>query len=79
MNLSVHKKGGRLVDKDTKKILDAAKRQGFIVTTTRRGHRQVWLGDRLVTTFSGTASDWRAMKNALSALRRAGFVWPPRH
>lgn len=67
------------MDKDTKKILDAAKRQGFTVVTTRRGHRQVWLSDRLITTFSGTASDWRAMKNGLSALRRAGFVWPVRH
>lgn len=68
-----------MVDKDTKKILDAARRQGFTVTTTRRGHRQIWLGEQLVTTFSGTASDWRATKNALSAMRRAGFVWPPKH
>ena len=33
----------------------------------------------LITTFAGTASDRRSVKNALSALRRAGFVWPPRH
>ncbi len=68
-----------MVDKDTRKMLAAAKEQGFTVETTRRGHLRVWQGDRLITTFAGTASDWRSARNALAALRRAGFVWPPRH
>ena len=27
--------------------------------------------------FSGTPSDWRAIRNFLAALKRKGFLWPP--
>lgn len=53
---------------------EAVKRQGFMVVTTRRGHRQVWFDDQPITPF-GHASDWRR-KNAVSALSRAGVLWP---
>jgi hypothetical protein len=65
------------MDKDLKKIAKALKAQGFETEATRKGHLMVYRDGRLVTTFSGTASDWRALKNALAALRRAGFRWPP--
>lgn len=68
-----------MMNKDTRKLLAAARDQGFTVETTSRGHLRVFRDGQLVTTFSGTASDWRAAKNALAAMRRAGFAWPPRH
>ncbi|MCW2852165.1 MAG: hypothetical protein JWM84_1829 [Nocardioides sp.] len=51
--------------------------QGYEVRVTKRGHVAVFQDGRHVVTFSGTPSDWRAMKNALAALKRAGFRWPP--
>lgn len=66
------------MDKDMRKIAKALREQGFEVETTSKGHLMVFRDGRLVTTFSGTASDWRAMRNAIAKARRAGFVWPPR-
>ena len=60
-----------MADKDT--------RQGFDVRTTARGHAQVRnaVGE-IVAVFSGTPGDVRALRNGIAALRRAGFVWPPK-
>lgn len=65
-----------MMDKDLKKIVEALRAAGYDVSPTRRGHR-VSRDGRVVTTFSGTASDRRAHGNALAALRRDGFQWPP--
>lgn len=65
------------MDKDLKKIAKALREQGFEVEVTRRQHLRVFRDGRLVATFSGTASDWRSMKNSLADARRAGFDWPP--
>lgn len=65
------------MDKDLRKISDALKNQGFEVEVTARQHLLVFRGDALVVTFSGTASDWRAIRNGIAKARRAGFVWPP--
>ena len=65
------------MDKDTRKVLDEAERQGFTVRITSKGHALVRDADgRPVTTFSGTASDRRSLVNSLARLRRAGFTWP---
>lgn len=66
------------MDKDTKKILKAARAAGFDVRRTSKGHYLVTLDGRGVTTFPGTASDRRGIRNGLAAMRRAGFEWPPR-
>jgi hypothetical protein len=67
------------VDKDTKKVLAEAERQGFTVRTTSRGHAQVRNADgQVVAVFSGSPSDIRALRNSIAELRRAGFVWPPK-
>ena len=58
-------------------IVKALRAAGYDVSPTRRGHIRVSRDGRAVTTFSGTASDWRAHRNALAALRRDGFQWPP--
>lgn len=58
-------------------ILKALEAQGFTVRRTKRGHYFVTLGGKPVTTFAGTPSDWRSLRNSLAAARRAGFRWPP--
>jgi hypothetical protein len=67
------------VDKDTRKLLKEAERQGFTWRQTRKGHIQVRDAEGMVVAvFAGTASDHRSMRNALADLKRAGFQWPPR-
>lgn len=65
------------MDKDLRKIVRALKAQGFEVAVTGKGHLVVTREGALVATFSGTASDWRSIRNSLAPLRRAGFRWPP--
>ena len=72
-----YQKKARMMDKDLKKIVKALRAAGYDVSPTRRGHIRVSRDGRAVTTFSGTASDRRAHRNALAALRRDGFQWPP--
>ncbi len=67
------------MDKDTKKVLAEAERQGFTVRATSKGHAQVRNADgQVVAVFSGSASDVRALRNGIAELRCAGFVWPPK-
>lgn len=62
------------MDKDTKRLVEELREQGFKVSTTSRGHTVVYRDGRRVTTLSGTPSDRRAWLNAMAALKRAGFV-----
>lgn len=66
------------MDKDLRKIIKALEAQGFDVEYTSKGHPQVYRDGVLIATFSGTASDWRSIRNSLSPLKRAGFRWPPK-
>ena len=66
------------MDKDLRKIVKALEAQGFEVQTTKRGNLAVYRDGALIATFSGSSSDWRAIRNALAPLKRAGFQWPPR-
>lgn len=66
------------MDKDLRKIVKALKDQGFDVEVTGKGHLMVTRDGALIATFSGTASDWRSIRNGLAPLKRAGFRWPPR-
>lgn len=65
------------MDKDLRKIVKALEAQGFDVAVTKRGHVVVTRDGRMIATFSGTASDWRSIRNGLAYLKRAGFRWPP--
>ena len=65
------------MDKDLRKIVKALEDQGFEIEVTTRGHVMAFRDGKLIVTFSGTASDWRAMKNGIAKARRAGFRWPP--
>jgi hypothetical protein len=57
----------------------AAKQQGWPVDRTADGHPRFWPPDGVTAPaiFSGTPSDWRAIRNFLADLRRKGFRWPP--
>lgn len=63
--------------KDLRKVLREAERQGFTWNTRSSGHIEVRRNGERITTFAGTASDHRSMKNGLAHMRRAGFKWPP--
>lgn len=65
------------MDKELRKIVKALEAQGFEVSVTKRQHVVVARDGRVIATFSGTASDWRSIRNGLSYLKRAGFRWPP--
>ncbi|MCV2395903.1 hypothetical protein OEB99_16430 [Actinotalea sp. M2MS4P-6] len=66
------------MDKDTRKVLREAERQGFTIRTTSDGHPMVYRGGVFVTKASTTPGDQRSLRNLIAALRRHGFVWPPR-
>ncbi|MBP8880678.1 MAG: hypothetical protein KBG77_06215 [Dermatophilaceae bacterium] len=66
------------MDKDLKKLIAAIEAEGYTTAPTRRGHVRVYRDGTLITTFSGTSSDWRGVRNSLAPLRRLGFNWPPK-
>lgn len=69
----------RGIDRDTTVILKALEKAGFEVRQSKNGHPMVYKDGALITTFSKTASDRRAVKNALAQIKRqTGFQWPPR-
>ncbi len=66
------------MDKDLKKIIEALKAQGFEIEVSTKQHVMVYMNGSLIATFSGTPSDWRAIKNGVSKARKHGFQWPPK-
>ncbi|MBD7982739.1 hypothetical protein H9623_17855 [Oerskovia sp. Sa1BUA8] len=67
------------MDKDLRKVLQAITKAGYVVVINRKGHPEIYTRDgEKVTTFSGTPSDFRSLRNALAPLKRRGFRWPPR-
>jgi hypothetical protein len=67
-----------MMDKDTRKVLRAAERQGFEIRTSGTGHPMIYRDGVFVAKAASTPGDQRGLKNLIAALRRAGFVWPPR-
>lgn len=64
------------MDKDLRKIVKALAEQGFDAQLSSKGHVIVRKDGRIVATFSGTASDFRSMRNGLANVKKAGFIWP---
>jgi hypothetical protein len=63
--------------KEVVELLNQLEAQGFTWRKTGKGHAFVTAPDGSpVTTISGTPSDGHSIPNALSQLRRAGFVPP---
>lgn len=65
-----------MASKEVERLVREAVRQGFDVTYSSKGHPLIRKDGRMVTTLSGSPSDIRSLRNAIAALRRAGFVWP---
>jgi predicted RNA binding protein YcfA (HicA-like mRNA interferase family) len=65
---------------DLRDFEKAAKRQGWTISRTRRGHVVFTPPDVTVppAVHSGTPGDQAALRNLLADLRRKGLVWPPR-
>jgi hypothetical protein len=62
------------MDKDTKKLLRQAETHGFVVQRLTNGHYRVSTASgQFVTVVAGTGSDWRGLRNARAALKRAGL------
>lgn len=66
------------MNKDMRKLVKELDAQGFAVVISASNRIVVSTHDgRFVVVISGNAGDWRAIRNGLAALRRAGFRWPP--
>ena len=63
--------------KDATKIVRELRRQHFAVELANSGHWHVIQGGRRILTMAQSPSDWRAIRNDISDLRKFGFVWPP--
>lgn len=64
------------MDKDTRRLVKELERQGFETRATKRGRIIVAFEGDWITTLSRNPSDWRANRNALAQLKRAGFRYP---
>lgn len=63
---------------DLDRLRKAAEDQGFEVVPLKSGHWAVFTAHGAhVTGLPSTPSDRRGFANAVSALRRNGFIWPP--
>jgi hypothetical protein len=63
-----------MADKDLKKLVRAARKQGWTVEQTKNGHWRFKAPDGIgLVHASGTASDHRSMANLLAQLKRYGF------
>jgi len=64
---------------DLRKIVKAARDQGWREDRTTRGHLRLTPPDmsQKPCTFSGTPGDVRAIRNFLTCLKHSGLAWPP--
>lgn len=66
------------MDKDTKKVIAEAERQGFAVTETSRGHVMAKGPNGGICVTGGTPGDRRGLLNFIACLRGLGFIWRPK-
>lgn len=62
-----------MASKETRQLIKKLQAQGFDVEQTKGNHYVVRKDGRRVATLAGTPSDSRSHKNAVAALKRAGF------
>lgn len=63
------------MNRSLRQLVKALEAQGFTTKVTKKGHVTVYGPDGAwVTTMAGTPSDHRSMRNAMAALRRAGYT-----
>jgi hypothetical protein len=59
-----------MASKELNKIVKQLEAEGFQVRSTSKGHLRVSWQGRPVTTFPGSASDFRSMKNCMADIKR---------
>jgi hypothetical protein len=65
--------------KEVRELVDEARRQQARCELTAKGHWMCLAPDGVgAVVISGTPGDKRALKNAISRMKRHGFVWPRR-
>lgn len=66
------------MDKDWKKVVREAARQGWTIEFGRRGQLKLIPPDpaKQIVVLHGSLSDHRSIKNAIAVMRRQGFAWP---
>jgi hypothetical protein len=65
--------------KGVRELIDEARRQNWRCTQTAKGHWMCLAPDGIgAVVVSGTPSDTRSLKNAISRMKQHGFVWPRR-
>lgn len=65
------------MQKEWKRLIEAAEEQGWRVDRTTDGWQLKAPDGVFIETIHGTPSDWRAIRNSISRMRRSGLVWPP--
>ena len=65
------------MDRNIKELVKEAERQGW-TDVTGNGHTKLRTPDGYLVVMPKTASDNRALKNAVSFMRKFGFVWKGR-
>lgn len=63
----------RAGNKETRRFIKAIEKAGAHVEIGGTGHWKISVDGHLVTTIAASSSDWRARKNAIAQLRRAGL------
>jgi hypothetical protein len=64
---------------DLRKVLKAAREQGWRIESGRKGQLKLYAPDGVnIVTLHQTPSDRRALKNAIAIMRRYGFEWEGR-
>lgn len=68
------------MDKDWRRVVREATRQGWTIEFARRGHLKLIPPDpsKQIVVIHATPSDHRAIKNVIAVMRRTGFGWPPK-
>ncbi|MCL6521914.1 MAG: hypothetical protein K6U79_06000 [Firmicutes bacterium] len=66
------------MDREVHELIEEAKRQGWRVDDSGK-HVKVYPPDKSLppVVIGKTPSDWRAWRNNVARLRRAGLKWPP--
>ncbi|OEV11952.1 hypothetical protein [Streptomyces nanshensis] len=62
-----------MAHKEVRDLIRKLERQGFTVKLAKSGHYKIYKGSQLLGTLPATPSDARSLKNAVAALKRAGF------
>lgn len=65
------------MNRDAKKVLQEAERQGFTPRPVKKGVMYLAPDGRGMVTVHKTPSDHRDLDNMIAQFRRAGLIWPP--